>query len=71
MTLITLNGTSKAGSSASFYAPTSAGTSGQVLQSSGSGAPTWVNSSGHILYGTTAPSASDGVDGDIYCVYSS
>jgi len=26
-----------------FYAPTSAGTSGQFLKSSGSGAPTWVN----------------------------
>lgn len=26
-----------------FYAPTSAGTNGQVLQSSGSGEPTWVN----------------------------
>lgn len=65
---ISLNGSST--TSASFYAPTTAGTSGQVLQSNGSGAPTWANSSGHILYGTTAPSVADGEDGDIYCVYS-
>lgn len=38
---VTLNGTSKAGDTASFYAPTSAGTNGQVLKSSGSGAPIW------------------------------
>lgn len=43
-TAVTFNGTSKAGSTASFYAPTTAGTSGQVLQSNGSGAPTWVDS---------------------------
>lgn len=43
-TLVTLNGTNKNASSvASFYAPTSAGTSGQYLKSSGSGAPTWAN----------------------------
>lgn len=42
-TAVTLNGTSKAASTASMYAPTSAGTSGQVLVSSGSGAPTWKN----------------------------
>ena len=42
-TAVTLNGTSKAASTASMYAPTSAGTSGQVLVSSGSGAPTWEN----------------------------
>ena len=39
-TAVTLNGTSKAASTASFYAPTAAGTSGQVLVSSG-GAPGW------------------------------
>ena len=44
-TAVTLNGTSKAASTASFYAPTEAGTSGQILKSSGSGAPTWVNQS--------------------------
>lgn len=42
-TKVTLNGTAKGGSTADFYAPTGAGTSGQVLQSNGSGAPTWVN----------------------------
>ena len=42
-TEVTLNGTSKAASTASFYAPTGAGTSGYVLQSAGSGAPTWIN----------------------------
>ena len=35
-TAITLNGTSKSASTASFYAPTSSGTSGQVLISGGS-----------------------------------
>ena len=36
---ITLNGTST--TSASFYAPTTAGTTGYYLKSNGSGAPTW------------------------------
>ena len=36
---VTLNGASV--SSPSFYAPTTEGTSGQVLKSSGSGAPVW------------------------------
>lgn len=40
-TAVTLNGISKAASTASFYAPTSAGTSGYVLKSNGSGTPTW------------------------------
>ena len=40
-TAVTLNGTSKAASTASFYAPTSVGTSGYFLKSNGSGAPTW------------------------------
>ena len=44
-TAVTLNGTSAATSTASFYAPTGAGTSGQILKSSGSGAPTWANQS--------------------------
>ena len=42
-TAVTLNGTSKAGTTASFYAPESAGTSGYYLKSSGSGAPTWAS----------------------------
>lgn len=41
-TAVTLNGTSKAGSTASFYAPLTAGTSGYILKSNGSGAPTWL-----------------------------
>lgn len=41
-TAVTLNGTSKAASTASFYAPTAVGTSDYVLKSSGSGAPSWV-----------------------------
>lgn len=43
-TAVTLNGASKAASTASFYAPTSAGTSGYSLKSNGSGAPRWANS---------------------------
>ena len=39
-TAITLNGTSKAAATASFYAPTSSGSANQFLISSGSGAPT-------------------------------
>lgn len=38
---VTLNGSSS--TSPSFYAPTGAGTSGQYLKSSGTGAPTWTN----------------------------
>ena len=41
-TAVTLNGTSKAASTASFYAPTGSGSSGQFLRSGGSGsAPYW------------------------------
>ena len=41
-TKVTLNGTSKAASDASFYASTTSGTSGQFLKSSGANAsPTW------------------------------
>ena len=67
---ITLNGSST--TSPSFYAPTSAGTSGYYLKSNGSGAPTWAAlsiPSGNILYGTSAPGSSTGANGDIYCVY--
>ena len=42
-TAITLNGTSKAGNTASFYAPTTAGEGGQLLMSGGSsGKPEWL-----------------------------
>ena len=46
-TRVTLNGTSKGASTASFYAPTASGTSGQYLVSQGSGtAPVWAD---HVL----------------------
>lgn len=41
-TAVTLNGTSAASKTASFYAPTSAGTSGYILKSNGTGAPSWI-----------------------------
>lgn len=42
-TAVTLNSTGKGAGDASFYAPTESGSSGQVLQSAGSGkAPTWI-----------------------------
>ena len=42
-TAVTLNGTSKAANTASFYAPTGAGTSGYLLKSGGSStAPSWI-----------------------------
>ena len=56
-TAVTLNGSSKAGSTASFYAPTSAGTSGYLLKSSGSGAPTWLASVPIANGGTGATTA--------------
>ena len=44
-----------------FYAPTAAGTSGQILKSSGSGAPTWVNQSAlSVGSATNATNDSDG-----------
>lgn len=43
-TKVTLNGSSKGGSTAAFYAPTAHGTPGQILKSDGSGkAPIWVD----------------------------
>ena len=42
-TAVTLNGASKAASTASFYAPTGGGTSGYYLRSNGSSAPSWTN----------------------------
>lgn len=60
-TAVTLNGASKAGSTASFFAPTTAGTSGQFLKSNGSGAPTWTSISvaGLTHIGTSQPTSSD------------
>ena len=43
-TAVTLNGSSKAANTASFYAPTGAGTSGQILKST-AGTPEWINQS--------------------------
>lgn len=57
-TAVTFNGTSKAGSTASFYAPTAAGTANQVLISNGSNkAPTWT-SQGNITAGKVGKSIS-------------
>ena len=40
--LPTINGVHNYTSSSTFFAPTSAGTSGQILKSNGSGAPSWI-----------------------------
>lgn len=53
---ITLNGT--AAKNPSFYAPAAAGTSGQVLTSNGSGAPTWEKPK-VIVEESTGPTSSD------------
>ena len=42
-TAVTLNGNPRGATTASFYAPTSAGTINQILKSNGSGAPVWAN----------------------------
>lgn len=60
-TNVTLNGTSKSATTASFYAPTSSGTSGQFLKSSGSGAPTWET--------VTIPTKSSWNYDDVYVKY--
>ena len=48
-TKVTLNGTSKASSTASFYAPTSVGTNGQLLSTNGSSL-VWVNDNRSLLH---------------------
>ena len=48
-TAVTLNGTSKAASTASFYAPTSVGTNGQLLSSNGSSL-VWTNDNRGLLH---------------------
>ena len=55
---IIMNG--EVASSPSFYAPTSAGTAGQVLKSNGSGAPTWA-----AEYSYTLPTATSSVLGGV------
>lgn len=62
-TAVTLNGTSKAASTASFYAPTTVGTSGYVLTSAGSGAPTWTAQSSLSVGYATSAGDSDMLDG--------
>ena len=61
-TAVTLNGTSKAGSTASIYAPTNGGTSGYEMISGGNGAPLWKqpanNLSSSTAAGTTQKTAS-------------
>jgi hypothetical protein len=66
-TAVTLNGDNKSGITASFYAPTVAGTSGQYLKSNGSGAPTWADlptasssAAGIIQIGTGSTNAAAG-----------
>ena len=56
---ITLNGTST--TNPSFYAPTAGGTSGYLLKSNGTSAPTWINpNSVTVGNATTASKISDG-----------
>ena len=50
-TSITLNGISRAGIATSLYAPTTAGTSGQVLKSNGTGNdPDWISLGTQVTY---------------------
>ena len=57
-TSITLNGTSKASTTAAFYAPTASGTANYVLQSGGANnSPTWIATTNGALYATTANGA--------------
>lgn len=63
-TKVTLNGTDKGASTASFYAPTGVGTAGQYLRSNGSGAPTWRAS----VYIRTSGYPDNPVTGDI-CIH--
>lgn len=60
-TKVTLNGSNKGGSTASLYAPTSAGTSGYFLKSNGSGSPTWQQADTSVTEGSTNLVTSGGV----------
>lgn len=51
-TAVTLNGTSKAATTASFYAPTSAGTEGYLLIADKDGNPTWTQTLSALNGGT-------------------
>lgn len=67
-TAVTLNGSGKGGSTASFYAPTGAGTSGYILKSNGSGAPTWVAQS-TLSVGSATKATQDGSGNTITATY--
>ena len=57
-TAVTLNGSSKAASTASFYAPTSSGTVNDILASGGANAtPTWITPASGALYATSSGGA--------------
>lgn len=59
-TAVTFNGTSKAGDTASFYAPAGAGTANQVLISNGNNkAPSWVSQS-DLNVGSATKATNDG-----------
>ena len=68
-TKVTLNGSDKGASTASFYAPTDATASsnkGYTVSSNGSGAPVWKQ---RVYWGSSAPSSVSGyLPGDIYVV---
>ena len=65
-TAITLNGASKASSTASFYAPTSAGTQGYVLIANSSGVPAWAPQSDITSGNTDSYHTSSGWSGLTY-----
>ena len=77
-TAVTLNGSSKAASTASFYAPTSSGTANDILASGGANAtPTWITPASGALYATsnngaasfgTLPAAQGGTGQSTYTV---
>ena len=46
--LPTINGGHSYNSGSTFFAPTSVGTSGQILKSNGSGAPSWVDTENYV-----------------------
>jgi len=63
-TAVTLNGSSKASSTASFYAPTASGTSGQYLKSNGANsAPTWATLTIPTITDTYSATSTNGMSG--------
>jgi hypothetical protein len=70
--LPSINGSHSYNSGNTYYAPTSAGTSGYLLQSNGSGAPSWVSKTiPSITYSSTdlTPGSSPLTTGTYYFVY--